>query len=332
MKFSRILLIAAALIQGLCIVSCKDKDEDETLPYLTGDPQFELPLYGKPGDTFNFTASGVKDDDGNAPSYYWSASPVKTKRDTSLTYTLTLPDTLCNVTVTCGAFKKGYYGTTTSKKISIISSKREGGSLSGIVFDPEKDFKYTDPRDGHEYWCTTIGDKDWFKDNLAYTAAGKPLENSEVTSELFGMFYSWEEAIESCPDGWRVTTLNDWADAAKAVTGKDFGIGEHMYDIAGDFMGDVYFNGEKMWSYWPDVKITATSGLYLLPLGFANLTEEGKAVFESMNGYAAFWTADEKDAEQAYYRYIYEEQPDILLGSASKKSFAASVRCVRDHE
>lgn len=332
MKFPRILLIATALVSGFIAVSCKD-DDDETLPFLTGNPEFDLPLYGKAGDTFHFTGKGVTDDNGNIPSFYWYALPVNTARDTSLTYTLTLPDTLCTVTVTCGAFAKGYNGVSASKSITIIDPDRTDGSIVGVNFSEKNDFVFTDPRDGHEYWCTTIGGKDWFKDNLAYAKNGKSLDDCEVTSEIFGFYYDWESASVSCPDGWRLSSLQDWADAAKEISGTDFGAVENMYSIAGSFMGDIYFNGEKMWEYWPGVTITGKTGLSIMPLGYALVSSQGKATFSSiMSGYATFWTADEQDEEKAYYRYIFEEQPDILIGSADKKSFAANVRCVRDHK
>ena len=331
MKFSKLLLIAAALC-AVSVISCKKDPENETLPYLTGEPEFYLPPYCEAGETFSFTAKGVTDDDGNPVNYYWSASPVITKRDTSLTFSFTVPDTLCTITVTCGAFEEGYYGSITTKSTSVIKCSRENGSLTGILFDAGKDFVFKDARDGHEYWCTTVGDKDWFKENLAYEHYGKPIDNCLVTSGLFGMFYSWEEAVAACPDGWRVSSLQDWADAAKAMTGTEFDTGNQMYSVAGDFMGDIYFNGSKMWDYWPDVKITNKGGLCMMPLGYAVIGDNGNASFESLNGYAVFWTGDEKDESQAYYRYIYEEKPDVCLGASDKKSFAASVRCVRDHQ
>ena len=331
MRFSKLLIIAATLFT-VSLVSCKKDEETESLPYLTGVPEFDLPNYGKPGDSFSFTAKGVTDDDGNPVNYYWYASPVITARDTSLSFSFSIPDSLCTITVTCGAFADGYYGRTTTKDIIVVRPGKEGGSISGLLFDIEKDFTFTDSRDGHEYWCTTIGEKDWFMENLAFEGCGSPLDNCAATSGLFGMFYTWDEAVASCPEGWRVSTLQDWADAAKTATGTDYDPGKHMYSIAGDFMGDISLNGEKLWEYWPDVKITNKTGLYMIPLGYAVINENGRASFDSLNGYSVFWTADEKDEDQAYYRYIYEEKPDVLLGTAGKKSFAASVRCVRDHE
>lgn len=332
MRSYRILIIAAAVL-AIAATSCKKDEEEKALPYLTGYPEFDLPLYGVPGDYFSFTAKGVTDDDGKEPDgYYWYVTPVHTAKDTSRTYSFTVPDTLCTITVNCVAFKDGYYSASEAKSLTIINADRNNGSLKGNLFNIEKDFVFTDSRDGHEYWCTTIGGTDWFKDNLAYDKSGFSLENCPVTVGLFGKFYTWNDAVTACPEGWRLSSLKDWADAAKALTDKDFDTDKTMDSVAVDFMGDILFNGEKMWEYWPEVKITNKSGLGLMPTGYAISNGKEKAKFDSMNGYSVYWTSDTNEDGQAFYRYIYAEQPDIKLGSAEKDSFAATVRCVRDHD
>ena len=329
MDIKKYLLLPLAVI-ALCCVSCK-KDDEVSYDYLTGEPSFSLPLYGIAGDSFSFTAKGVTADDGTKVGYYWYASPISTTRDTSDTYILTLPDTLCTVTVTCTAFADGYYTSSTSNKITILKTGRDGGSISGLDFVKDKDFFFKDPRDGHEYLCTTIGSNDWFRENLAYKGSGTPLENCDGASDVFGRFYTWSEASSACPDGWRVSTLDDWADAAAVVLDSRPDLHDRYYSVAGAFMGDLRLNGDKMWEYWPQVKITDKLGLSMIPLGYASKMA-GKTEFKSMYDYAAFWTADEKDADQAYYRYFFDESPDLFISSTSKTSFAANVRCVRDHE
>lgn len=136
--------------------------------------------------------------------------------------------------------------------------------------------------------------------------------------------------MKACPDGWRVSSRQDWADAAKSVTGQDYALDANMYDVAGYFMGNILFNGERMWAYWPKVNITDELGLAIMPVGYAIVGET--ASFKSMYDYAAIWTSDENGEDDAYYRYIFVEQPDIMLGCTDKTSFAASVRCVRDHQ
>ncbi len=51
--------------------------------------------------------------------------------------------------------------------------------------------------------------------------------------------------------------------------------------------------------------------------------------FTGFGNYAFFWCATEKDADKAYYRYIYADLNSFPMASTSKTDFAASVRCVR---
>ena len=331
MDIKRYILAGLAAFVALSLASCK-KEEEVTYEYFDGAPEFSLPEYGIAGDSFHFTAKGVSAADKTVDiKYYWYANPIETARDTSNTYSLTLPDTLCTVTVYCVAFASGYQNSSSSHSITIVKPDRENGSISGLAFDESKDFKFTDPRDGHEYWCTTVGSTDWFKENLAWKGAGTPLANCEATSDVFGRFYTWDEAVSACPAGWRLSGLGEWADAASVILGERPDPASRFYSAAGGFMGDLYFNGNKMWEYWPKVKITDQLGLSMLPLGYA-IKQEKRAAFNSMYEYAAFWTADEKDGEQAYFRYFFDESPDLFMGHSDKASFAANVRCVRDHK
>ena len=329
MQLRRYIAFAMAALTCLCAVSCGDDDDDEYLS-LTGSPEFEIPIYGVPGDTFTLSAKGVTcDDEDVVISYYWSAKPLQTTLDTASVYTVTLTDTICTVTVSCTAYASGYYSSSTSHTIDILGLDKVNGSVKGKTFDSQKDFVYTDPRDGSEYWCTTIGGTQWFKENLAYKEMGTAVEDCPVTAPLFGMLYTWEEAQKACPEGWRVTSLQDWADAAQVASGSAFDPKENFYSIAGVFMGQTYFNDTLMWEYWPDVKVTNSLGLDIMPIGYATVGAS-KAEYSEMYNYATLWTSDERDEDLGFYRYIYVEKPDMMLGSADKKSFAASVRCVRD--
>lgn len=329
MDIKKYILLASAVLVLFCATSCKD-DKTENFSYLTGAPEFSLPIYATAGETFSFTVKDVTADDGSEVGYYWYSSTLDI-RDTTNTFTLTLPDTLCTVSLTCSAFATGYYNSSTTQSVTIVRSGRENGSISGLDAAEGRDFFFTDPRDGHSYLCATVGAKDWFRENLAYKGSGAALENCETVSDIFGRFYTWNEAVSACPDGWRLSTLDDWADAAAAALGSRPDPSVRFQSAAGYFMGDLRFNGKKMWEYWPDVKITDKLGLSVIPLGYASKMEN-RTDFDSMYDYAAFWTADEKDSDRAFYRYFYDESPDLFIGYSSKKSFAANVRCVRDHE
>lgn len=328
LKLRRYILASLAVATVFGSVSCREEEKDPF--YLNGTPVFSLPEYAQPGDVFTMTASGVSDREGNEVEYYWYASHLSSQRDTVVTYTLDIPkDTLLNITVSCTAFKEGYYGSTSSKTLSVISDDRVKGSVTGRSVSPT-DFSFTDQRDGKDYFCTRIGDTDWFKENLAYEAYGIPKSNTSATARVFGHYYSWNEAVKACPDGWRLPSNKEWVEAAETL-----GIGGlnemgHFYGIAGKFMGNIYFNNELMWEYWPEVQTTNELGLDLIPVGFASIGSEGLGTFKGFLDYAAVWTGDEYDEDMALYRYIYVRKPDIMLGNADKAEFMASVRCVRD--
>lgn len=97
---------------------------------------------------------------------------------------------------------------------------------------PTSQGTFTDERDGNTYGWVRIGDLEWMTSNFKY---GTPYYENEyggaladgygdpsmVTSwdtdfdfeadlEEYGNLYSWEEAVEYAPEGWRLPTDEDW--------------------------------------------------------------------------------------------------------------------------
>ena len=93
-------------------------------------------------------------------------------------------------------------------------------------------------------------------------------------------------------------------------------------------MPDAKFLSERMWKYYPKVVKTNSTGFSAIPVGYA--IESGSTLFSGSSMYATFWTADEANASQAWYRLLRDDNPDVLAGTADKASFRASVRCVQD--
>ena len=139
---------------------------------------------------------------------------------------------------------------------------------------------------------------------------------------IFGRFYTWDEAQTACPEGWHLPSDAEWA-----ALRTDGGDSRDIPGLAGKLMGDLYFNGDKMWEYWREVKITDELGLSVMPVGYA-LPAGGEYDFDGLSGYAAFWTSDEVNGE-GVCRYIYEDKDVVYRGLMSKTEFAAPVRCVR---
>ena len=84
--------------------------------------------------------------------------------------------------------------------------------------------------------------------------------------------------------------------------------------------------GEKMWPYSPDNEHTNDFGWNALPMGY---TRNNHTEFEAVGDYGFWWSASEKNSDQAYYRYIYKDLSSFPMNYTSKTDFGASVRCVR---
>ena len=303
---------------------CKKEEETEILPSLDGALYFQIKPYLRAGDEITLMPEGLSHPEGKGIGYWWKVTAIEETRDTvklenedkTPVKKFTVPaDKTGKYTVLCGAFAKGYYSTTAELTFSIVDPKIRQ-FITGTDIDPE-DPHITDPaeREGEgDYYTVEAGGLTWMRNNLASTASGAAFYDCEVMSYPFGRFYTWDEAQTACPEGWRLPTDDEWASL-----GTD----------AGALMADAYMNGEKMWEYWPHVKITNSTGLSVIPAGYALLGDYNQ--FYGMLEYAAFWTAtsDAEDDTMALCRYINVNEAEVFVDSRHKASFGASVRCVK---
>lgn len=311
-------MLAAALF------SCKKTEETTMSESFSGNLKFTIPDFVTPGEKYDLTPSGAFTADGTDYGYFWTVAPTATARDTLRrvgdpedvdgTLHFVVPDTLCQLTITCAIFADGYYNATCIAQPHIISEE----SLSGIEISSSTGGIFKDSRDNTDYLYNNAGGLDWMCSNLEYAALGKSYAGCEAARPLFGQFYTWKEAGTACPAGWRLPMVDEW----EALCGGSF------EGAAGSLMVDAYLNNERMWEYWPEVKITNETLITALPIGYATLSDD-EYHFVGKNSYAAFWTGTAVDATQAVYVYVNEKTPDVMVASADKDYFAASVRCVR---
>lgn len=337
MSHRKLNILIFAMAASLCMISCKDDDETTVTPSLDGALTFDnVPEYVLPNTTITLTPSGVEHPDGEELGYYWKVSPTKPNADTTRfqtgldkqgnpsdgSFTFTFTDTLQTCTITGYAFAAGYSYSSKTVECTVVK-----GGIDNSITNLGLADKSSITVDGIVYPYVNIAGLDWLCRNIADSSAGAPYRNSEVMGDVFGRYYSFEEAQTICPEGWRLPTDAEWEAAATAYG-----------DKIADLMGNAYFNGNLMWEYWPAVgDITNTSGLSMIPVGYAMLSgknEEGdytSAIFKGYSEYAVFWTSDAVEEEEgmAYYRYIICNQPEFMLGKGDATTFGASVRCVR---
>lgn len=330
------LLLAAVLLSA---VGCKKTDPVTNFDTMMGSVRLPFPRFVTAGYEAKFnldtlTTLTLKDGSTKGIGYYiydscTSKADTLVRKDGTVLkkeFSINVPDVLGNFRVELIAFAEGYY---TASAIMSYSIVREGlnGDASLTNFDfYDNDFLILDPRDCSSYFCTTIGDVDWMRQNVCWDGAGTPIEGSEAAGNIFGRFYTHEEALEACPEGWTLPTEEDWVNLAAAL-GRKGEFFETFPDIAGDLRDRVNFNGEEMWEYWPGISPDNTSRLSMLPIGYAKIAD-GFYQYSDFNEYAMFWSAEEEDG-MASARYMYQNQPCLYYGEFSAEDTALPVRCVR---
>lgn len=328
-------LVAVSVLS--CINGCKKSDENVTYKSFKGSINLSLNEYQLEGDTKEFFVDSLAKlitDDGAGIGYYVKL-PLAEKSDTLKTqngdwkvkrFTVTAPDSLNTFETSFSGYSAGYYTASATQYITVVRKGLNGNS-SLTEFDiDEEDGILLDERDGREYYTTVCGNTEWMRQNLAWKGAGLPYKYCPAVDDVFGMFYSWEDAQTACPDGWRLPSDSDWLNLA-AVMGVEAKPDSDIQGLAGKLMCNVRFNREKMWSYWRSVKVTDESGLSVLPTGYA---QKGAVDFDfsGLFSYALLWCSDMVE-DAGSFRYIYEDQDILYFGLGDRNSMLASVRCVR---
>jgi len=346
MTIKQIFLSALSAIAILALPSCSSTDD--TTSYsdtFQNDPYFNIRAFVERGDRFLLVPTKVlrstTDSSEYSVGYFWSTDLINddsndTTRfegeDASIndgSYILVVPDTLATIIVTCAAYADGYYDSSTYQYSTIVDEEE---TLTNLGLDSTKTF--IDQRDGTRYFYSQVGNTQWMSKNLAYGGTsekvlGNPFGDCEVMNGILGRLYTWEEVQTACPDGWRLPNQNDFNNLARIYdSNASYTPDESMPGLSCHFMSDVYFNGEKLWEYWPKVKIDNAFGTCMMPVGYAIITD-GSYDYIGTNYRATMWTSDTY-GNKGIIKYIYADDPDLRSFAAEKETFAATARCVRD--
>ena len=324
MKVRNIIIFLLVSLSFFAVSCKKDDDSTETKPSLSG-LYFNMIPYLRVNQQVKVTPTRPTHPDGNEIGYYWQVDDkkrdtVKTELqkgvDISKTFSFSELEEGSH-TISCTAYAEGYYSTTCSVTVKVVNP--EFGKTVSVpnlaTGDPSIVDTRKTPASENRYYFQHIGALDWMRNNLAYTGSGVAYMDSEVTSYPLGRYYTWDEAQTACPSGWRLPNSAEW---------------ETLGTVAGDLMADALLLGEKMWEFWPQVKITDAYYFAAIPAGYANVGSS-RHIFSGFKEYAMFWTADSSDSEatQAKYIYVHKKEAGVMSGYGPKSSLALSVRCVK---
>lgn len=172
----------------------------------------------------------------------------------------------------------------------------------------------TDPRDGKTYRTVKIGDQVWMAENLNYNyndgiAKSSCYKNKPENCQKHGRLYTWTAAMDACPDGWILPTVNDWSILINTVGGQANAAKKLMakQGWAGGYGTD-------------DFSFSA------LPAGNKNLADNK---YYSQNKLAFFWSSTESGSGNAFQMYMQAEYDNVWLEGRFGKRNQYSVRCLK---
>lgn len=157
----------------------------------------------------------------------------------------------------------------------------------------------------------TIGNKVWMAENLKVTVnpAGNPLGCESINGDnslddLYGKIYTYQQALDACPPGWHLPSIDEWNELFNTLGG---------IDIAGGKMKTV--------DYWdqPNVGASNSSGFSALPAG----------PYDGFGWSCHFWSSTE-DGDNAYIPSLMNNIENAYILYDQSKTLKISVRYIKD--
>lgn len=188
------------------------------------------------------------------------------------------------------------------------------GYISGFAQSSDN---FVDQRDGKQYPIITIGKQHWFAKNLDYKIANSWYYNdSDSLGKIYGRLYTWDAAINACPNGWKLPNDSDFVVLEKSLGGKS------------NVCFEIKEKGTKHWAK-PNTGASNKSGFTALPAGFRSNDGTYKEV--SLSTY--YWSSDLRENKQPSYFVVnndcYEFLNDVTILWEFPKTNGFSVRCLK---
>ena len=179
---------------------------------------------------------------------------------------------------------------------------------------------FSDPRDQHEYDWVKIGNQVWMSENMHWKTEEGAWYNRGIS---FGRYYTWDAAMDACPEGWHLPYDFDWIileQTTGPLVGWDEGrkgfyeVGEVGYKLKSRSGWSSKCNGSDIYEF------------NLQPAGYRNFN--GKYARRGMLAY--FWTASQASETTAFNRGFHYGSKGVSKASEDKR-VGFSVRCIKDN-
>jgi len=232
----------------------------------------------------------------------------------------------------------------------LIAPEEDGNCVFQFAADipcpgmPEVDYE------GQVYNTVQIRSQCWLKENLNVGSMILGYQNStnnEVIEKycynnipdscgIHGGLYQWREMMQYsaqegargiCPQGWHLPRVEDWR-VLFGTADSQHGIGAAEWDPLGVMVGyDVGTNLKSSSGWRFNGNGTDLVGCSVMPAGYRNTEGNFNGVGEAGN----LWVSQEINSSESAHLFFYYENSTIGLSDFLPKTYAISVRCIRDY-
>lgn len=176
--------------------------------------------------------------------------------------------------------------------------------LLGLVAKAQHAGSFTDTRDGATYITIKIGDQIWMAENMAYKPDSgnyRAYDNDERNLAKYGYLYDWQTAVNVCPSGWHLPSINE----LETLLGNVGGEGSNAYTALTEG-GSSGFNA--LFGGWWNGKVRN---------------------FDSIGYCIGFWSSTQDDTSYKWDMIVGKHSKEAYL-ELSHRSSGFSVRCLQD--
>ncbi len=180
---------------------------------------------------------------------------------------------------------------------------------------------FVDPRDDKVYEIVKIGTQIWFAQNLAYVTENYKWPNdNENVGEEYGKLYTWNEAMDACPAGWKLPSNSDWENLEREI-----GVSSSELDILGCRANGRGATLKSTEGWAGNGNGFNNYGFNAFPAG--SFYNNGDVYGFSTNAY--FWSSTSSSSTRARARGLEAFHSKICQDDMSKEN-VFSVRCMKN--
>jgi uncharacterized protein (TIGR02145 family) len=189
-----------------------------------------------------------------------------------------------------------------------------------FLFETLQPVWFTDPRDNQKYLVRTYDNNTWMVENLNFRTPGSRYyaNDSSAYAPEFGRLYTYNQACDACPPGWRLPSSHDWDNLIKFCGSTDEKSAEAMIEP-----------GKRLWAESRTEIRTNARGFTIKPSGYLLLEEEER--FSEPRYAACFWANSDNDNMVSAFLYAPHYSSHFVLRSDKNRLAFYSVRCLKDN-